>query len=240
MGTKAHTIMATLVYIGMAFCLTGLLATALIENFPHQIFGIAFFVLLVCHLVLNRFWIRHSLSGHWDPSRIFFTIIAAALALLSIAQAVNCLLLSSFFWSMLPQQFALFSSSLHMTLGTWIFCLAAVHFGLNANALIGNRLHLKQPVCNKEHKSPNRAIVGAIWVLLLAISAYGIIEFFQLQLPNYLFMFEAAQSEAAASLIARFFQYLCVGIAIAGVTHCASVFVQYCARKLASEAEFKL
>lgn len=240
MGSKVHTALVTIVYFGMAICLTGLLSTALIENFPHQVFGITFFALLVCHLVLNRFWIRHSLSGRWDFKRVLFLVVVIALALLSIAQAINCILLSSFFWSMLPHDFAFFSSSLHMTLGTWIFTLAAVHFGLNANALIGNKLRYHRPDCAHTDTRKRKMLVVIAWIALFAISIYGIVEFFDLQMPNYLFMIGGAQAETNVPLAARFLQYLCVGIAIASMTHCLSALVQKQARKYVGEAQFEV
>lgn len=226
MGTKTKTDVMALVYAGLALSLIGVLATALIENFPHQVFGIAFFVLLICHLLLNRFWIEHSLMGSWDARRVFLTAIDAALALLSIVQIVNCVLLSSFFWSMLPQQFAYFSSSLHMCIGTWIFVIASIHFGLNVNSLIGNRLHFHRTGKGKLLRTKGNVALLVVWVALAAVGAYGIFEFFQLDMGQYMLMLDGAQIEAGIPLIVRFAQYLCVGTAIAEITHCASVSLQ--------------
>lgn len=231
MGTKAHTILITLVYVGLAICITGLLATALIDNFPHQVFGIAFFILFMGHLLLNRFWIRHSLIGRWDLQRVFLMIVDAALVLLSIAQIINCILLSSFFWSMLPQQFAYFSSSLHMCVGTWIFVIAAVHFGLNANTLIGNKLHFDRAGNGKIYRNKNNALLLLVWLVLAGIGVYGIFEFFQLQMTHYMFMVENAEVEINVPIVTRFFQYLCIGGAFVEIAHWLSVLVQRYKRK---------
>ncbi len=226
MGTRVQTILMTLVYAGLAISLTGVLSTALIENFPHQIFGISFFALLICHLILNRFWIRHSLTGRWDLQRAILMIVDVALAILSIAQVVNCVLLSSFFWSLLPQDVAFFSSSLHMCIGTWIFVLAALHLGLNANALIGNRLHFHRTGMGKLLRTKGNVALLVVWVALAAVGAYGVFEFFQLGMGQYMLMLDGARVESGIALIGRFAQYLCVGIAIAEITHCVSVSQQ--------------
>lgn len=228
MGTKAQTLVMTLVYAGLAISLTGLLSTALIDNFPHQIFGIAFFVLLVCHLLLNRFWIRHSLMGMWDFRRIFLTTIDAILAVLSAIQVINCVLLSN--WSLLPQSIAYFSSSLHMCIGTWIFVIAAVHFGLNINALIGNELHLERIGNNKIRRTRKTLLTLLIWLLLAIVGVYGIFEFFQLHMLDYMLFLDGVTTQADAPLL-RFIQYLCVGIALTEITHCLSIFSQRCPRR---------
>lgn len=226
MGTRAQTIVMTLVYVGLAVCLISLQATALIENFPHQVFGIAFFVLLVCHLVLNRFWIRHSLSGKWDVRRAALMVIDVALMVLSLVQVVNCVLLSSFFWSLLPQQFAFFSSSLHMCIGTWIFVIAAIHFGLNTNALIGNRLHFERTGKGKLRTGTTNVFKLLVWLILAAVGIYGVFEFFQLHMANYMFMIGEGSAEMDVALVIRFGQYLCVGVAFAEISHWLSVLLQ--------------
>lgn len=231
MGTKAQTLLMTLVYTGLAVSLTGLLSTALIDNFPHQVFGIAFFVLLVCHLLLNRFWIRHSLMGTWDFRRIFLTVIDAILVVLSAVQVVNCILLSSFFWSLLPQDIAYFSSSLHMSIGTWIFVVAAIHFGLNVNASIGNKLHLDRTGNAKVRRTRKTTLTLLVWLLLAIVGVYGIFEFFQLHMLDYMLFLNGAALQTDTSPLLRFIQYLCVGIALTEITHFLSIFSQRCTRQ---------
>lgn len=231
MGTKAQTFLMTLVYVGLAISLTGLLSTALIDNFPHQIFGIAFFVLLVCHLLLNRFWICHSLMGTWDFRRIFLTTIDTILVVLSVIQVVNCVLLSSFIWSLLPHDIASFSSSLHMCIGTWIFVVAAIHFGLNINALIGNELHLDCTCTVKRRRARKTPLMFLVWLLLAMVGAYGIFEFFQLHMLDYMFFLNGAMLQTGVPPLLRFIQYLCVGIALVEITHFLWVFSQHCPQR---------
>lgn len=231
MGTKAQTLLMTLVYVGLGISLTGLLSTALIENFPHQVFGIAFFALLICHLLLNRFWIRHSLIGKWDPRRIFLIAIDTVVGALSFIQCINCILLSSFFWNMLPQDIAYASSNLHLCIGTWIFVIAAIHFGLNINALIGNRLHIGRTGKGKLRRTPGTFLMLFVWLMLAAIGIYGFYEFFQLSMLNYMFFLGDPAVPVNAPGIVRFFRYLCVGIALTEITHCLSIFLQHHAQK---------
>lgn len=226
MGTRLHTTLITLVYLGLALCLTALLTTAQIEDFPHQIFGITFFVLVVCHLILNRFWIKHSLSGRWNLHRVCVTATVAALALLTIAQAINCVLLSSYFWSLLPESFAYFSASLHMCFGTWFFVVAGIHFGLNVNVLIGNKLRLARSEKGTILANLHNVLVIAALILLGIVGMYGIVVFVQLEMPQYMFMMQTSEVTATTSLVVRFLQYLCVGIALTGITHSVSVLVQ--------------
>lgn len=231
MGTKGQTLLMTLVYAGLAISLTGLLSTALIDDFPHLVFGIAFFVLLVCHLLLNRFWICHSLMGTWDFRRIFLTAIDAILVVLSAIQAINCVLLSSFFWSLLPKDIAYFSSSLHMCIGTWIFVVAAIHFGLNANALFSKELRLDRTGNARIRRTRKTFLTLLVWLLLAVVGAYGIFEFFQLHMLNYMFFLNDVAMQTDTTPLLRFIQYLCIGIALTEITHYLSVFSQHCTRR---------
>lgn len=196
------------------------------RQFPPSDLRNSLFVLLICHLFLNRFWIRHSLMGMWDFRRIFLTTIDAILAVLSAIQVINCVLLSN--WSLLPQSIAYFSSSLHMCIGTWIFVIAAINFGLNINALIGNELHLERIGNNKIRRTRKTLLTLLIWLLLAIVGVYGIFEFFQLHMLDYMFFLDGAVLQTDIPPLLRFIQYLCAGIALAEITHFLWVFSQRC------------
>lgn len=223
MGTKTRETLIKVVYSVLAILLIAIQSTAQIEDFPHMVFGIAFFVLILFHLFLNKPWICHSVRGRWDFHRVITTFVIVALAVLVLAQVVNCILLSSFFWSMLPQEFAFFSASLHMAIGSWIFVLASIHLGINIQMVVGNRLRIVRTTGSNKHVRAHNVVAIALIALVSVASVYGIIEIVTSDIIPYMLMMNVDSSSEAAPIFMRIVRYVCIGTALCAITHCASI-----------------
>ena len=81
-----------LVDVLLAFDLVIVMATALIEEAPHEYLGIALAVLAIAHVVLNRRWFASLAKGRWNAVRVLqaltiFGLIVYLLARIQFAAA---------------------------------------------------------------------------------------------------------------------------------------------------------
>ena len=98
-------------------------------NTLHEILGIAFFLLMICHIVMKRNYFRSFFSGAKKPPARRFSDIVTLLLLLSII----ALMVSSMGVSRLifPWFRAVGSSDLHRYLATAVLTLAVLHGGMH-------------------------------------------------------------------------------------------------------------
>ena len=55
--------------IAMAVVFVAVMATALVQEAPHEYLGIALFALIVAHVVLNRRWLKAMFRGRYSALR---------------------------------------------------------------------------------------------------------------------------------------------------------------------------
>lgn len=94
----------------------------------HEWLGMAFFVLLVVHNVLNLRWWRMLRRGGWRPVRVAQTAVGVACVALAVATCVTALGVARY----LPFSAHLSASvvpRLHLGLAAWMFVLMSVHVG---------------------------------------------------------------------------------------------------------------
>lgn len=205
-STKAIKIVIDVI---MAAVLVAVMSTALVQEAPHEWLGIALFVLMIAHIILNRRWLASVFRGRHNALRILQIIVLVGLALCIIGQVASSLVLSKHAFGFLPAlPGASWARRAHMLCSYWSFVLAFAHAGLHI-------------------RIPKKLATWQLWTLrivVVLIACYGIFSFVQLNLPAYL----AGQVQFAAAdymtpLPLQFARYASIGILVAGIFHCIGI-----------------
>ena len=174
-GSKRFVRMA--VDILLAVILVLVMATALVEEAPHEFLGIALIVLMCVHLVLNRRWFATLARGRWSALRVIHAIVIVGLVACLIGQAVSAVILSKHALAFLPAlPGTAIARQAHMLCSYWMFAFAAAHAGLQMRSVFtSGRIRTMQPAARI-----------AVYALVAVIAVLGVISFVQLNLPSYL------------------------------------------------------
>lgn len=117
---KAGLIVDIMMYVLMLSQMLYVLTT----NNVHEIIGIAFFVCLIIHLVIKKWWFKTAFRKGHDTSRLFFNIVTLLLMLTSVVLMVSSMGVSRFLF---PWFSFLVSSEFHRYAATAAMTLAVVH-----------------------------------------------------------------------------------------------------------------
>ena len=194
----------------MAVVFVAVMATALVQEAPHEFLGIALFVLVVVHVVLNRRWFAALARGRYDAVRALQLVAVVGLLACIVAQVVSSLVLSKHaFWFLPALPGAAWARRVHMLCSYWGFLFAFAHVGLQFRAVVtrlGSKRHLG---------------AGAIWacrVALVAVACFGAWSFAALGLPAYLTgQVQFAFADYSTPLALTFAQYASIAVLVAGV-----------------------
>ena len=128
----------------MTVLLLLLMAYERIGAAAHEWLGMAMFLLVVLHHVLNRKWSKNILSGRHSPLRIMQTSIVVLLLLSMLGSMASGVVLSQHALAFLPIKGGLsWARTVHMLCAYWGFVLMGLHLGLHWGmimALAGKRL----------------------------------------------------------------------------------------------------
>ena len=191
--------------VAMAVVLVAIMATALVQEAPHEWLGVALFVLMAVHVVLNRRWLAAVFRGRHSALRVVQIVVVAGLVVCIVGQLASSLVLSKHAFGFLPAlPGAGWARRVHMICSYWAFVLAFAHAGLHARV-------------------PKNMAPWQKWaarIVLAVIACFGAYSFAQLDLWRYLtgqvqFAF-ADYSIPLALVIAR---YASVAVLVAGVFH---------------------
>ena len=100
-------------------------------NIVHEVLGIAFFLLVVCHIILKAGWIKALLKGKLakgSKARMFSNIVTVLLLLSIIAMALSGMGVSR---TLFPWFTALGYTDLHRYLATAVLTLSVIHGGMH-------------------------------------------------------------------------------------------------------------
>ena len=206
--------MATRVVVDvlLAVDLIFVMATALVEEAPHEYLGILLIVLAVAHTVLNRRWFTVLNKGRWSALRVLQALVMAALIACAVGQVASAVVLSKHaLWFLPAISGAAWARSVHMICSYWMFVLAFAHAGLQLRSLLARTGVLRNA------KPAALWVARAIWA---AIAIAGVVSFVQLGFPDYLLarvQFAAADYATPVPLLAA--QYATVAVMIAGLFH---------------------
>lgn len=199
----------------MAVVLTAVMATALVQEAPHEYLGIALFALVIAHVVLNRRWFKALFRGCCNAVRALQLIVIVGFLACILGQAVSSVVLSKHAFGFLPAiEGASWARRVHMLCSYWGFALAFAHAGL----------HIKTGVRRYARKLDGERATAAAWavrVVVFVISAYGATSFVQLGLAGYLLgQVQFAFVDYGKPLPLAFAQYASVGVLLAAAFHC--------------------
>ena len=162
---------AMLVDIAMAAVLIATMATAIVQEVPHEWLGMALFVLVTTHIVLNRKWLAALPRMRRSPLLVLQVAMLAILVGGILGMVASSLVLSKHVFGFLPAlPGAAWARRVHLLCSYWVFVAAFAHAGL----------HMRLP----RHLAP-RAVL-AIRIATVAAACYGAYCFVLLQMPAYL------------------------------------------------------
>lgn len=161
---------------GMTLVLLLLMSYQLVGEKAHEWIGMAMFLLVIGHHVLNRRWTGNITKGKNTAHRILQTVIVALLALTMIGSMVSGILLSNYIFRFVRiEGVANMARNIHILCAYWGFLFMAVHLGLHWNMML--RI-LERALTMK----------GIAKILGLLIAVYGGYAFYKREIVNYLFL----------------------------------------------------
>ena len=189
----------------MAMALIAIMATALVQEAPHEWLGIVLFVLLVVHIVLNRKWLAAVFRGRHGALRVLQIVMIVGLVICIVGQIVSSLVLSKHVFGFLPAlPGASWARRMHMLCSYWSFVFAFAHVGLQI-------------------RTPRGMASWQKWVariVFIAIACFGVYSFVQLGLWQYLTgQVQFAQVDFNAHLVLVMARYASIAVLVAGVFH---------------------
>lgn len=192
--------------IAMAVTLVTTMATALVQEAPHEYLGVALFGLMVAHIVTKQRWLASIFRGKYTALRILQIIVIAGLALCFAGQIASSLVLSKHAFGFLPAlPGAAWARRVHMVCSYWMFVLSFAHAGLHARIT----------------KDLTTGQTWAIRIACAAASCFGAHSFAQLSLWSYLTVqVQFAFADFNTPLVLTFARFASVAVLVTVVFHC--------------------
>lgn len=197
----------------MAALFVVVMATALVQEVPHEYVGIALFVAVVAHTALNRRWFKVLLRGRYNAVRVLQLVAVVGLLACMVGQVVSSLVLSKYAFGFLPAlPGASWARRVHMLCSYWSFVFAFAHAGLQLKGF--GRL-----VRKRGSDVPN-AVVWLGRIMAIAISCYGIYAFVQTGMGMYLLgQVQFAFVDFATPVAILCLRYAAIAVLVATVFH---------------------
>ncbi len=114
-------LMYTLLLVQMLYVFTG--------NNVHEILGVSFFICLIFHVILRRWWFKTLFVKNRPASRRFFDVVTALLFLAIILLVISSMGVSRFIF---PRVILMGNADLHRYLATSVLTLGVLHGGMHA------------------------------------------------------------------------------------------------------------
>ena len=154
------------------------MATALVEEAPHEYLGLALLVFVVAHVILNRRWFAALGRGRWTAVRAMQAVSIFGLVVCIVVQGASAVVLSKHAFAFLPAiPGSALARSAHLACSYWGFVFAFAHAGLQVKSVL-RRVGGTAPI--------NPALLWALRIAVAIASVFGAISFVQLGLPAYL------------------------------------------------------
>ena len=198
----------------LAGLLVAVMATALMQEAPHEYLRVALFTAVAAHAALNRRRLKALLRGRRNAVRTLRLVAIAGLAACVVGQAASALVLSKFAFGFLPVlPGASLARRVHMLCSYWGFALAFAHAGLHIRVL-GRLMH--SGGAGNALGAPHYAIWAAR-LLFVAVSCFGAYSFVRLDFGTYLFGgVQFASADYGASLVSSMMGYASIAVLIGG------------------------
>ena len=191
--------------IALALVLVAVMTTALVQEAPHEWLGVALFVLMTAHIVLNRKWLAAVFRGRYGALRVLQVVMLVGLVACVVGQIASSLVLSKHAFGFLPAlPGAGWARRVHMLCSYWAFVLAFAHAGL----------HMRTP------KGMSSWQMWAVRILFAAVACFGMYSFAQLGLWQYLIgQVQFAFADYSTPLALTAVRYASVAVLVMGVFH---------------------
>ena len=191
----------------MAVAFVATMATAIVQEAPHEYLGVALFALVVAHIVLNRRWLAALPRMRRTGLLVAQVATLAVLVGCILGQVASSLVLSKHAFGFLPAlPGAGWARRVHMLCAYWSFVAAFAHAGL----------HMRVPANMDARK------LRAVRAGLAAISCYGVYSFVRLGMPAYLTgRVQFAMVDFGTPLVLSFARYASVAVLVGTAAHIA-------------------
>ena len=201
----------------MSAVLVATMATALVQEVPHEWLGMALFVLMVSHAVLNRKWLLGVMRSRRKASYALHLVLIVGLLVCLVGMIASSLVLSKHVFGFLPAlPGASWARRIHMLFSYWMFVLAFAHSGLHVRV-------------------PRRMAPWKLWFLrvaAVAVGAYGAYAIVQLGMFAYLTgQVQFAMVDFNTPLAITFLRYAGVAALVAIVFHGVQVALTAAGRR---------
>lgn len=189
----------------MAATFVATMATALVQEAPHEYLGVALFALVVAHIVLNRRWLAALPRMRRNALLVAQAVTLALLVACIAGQVASSFVLSKHAFGFMPAlPGASWARRVHMLCSYWSFVAAFAHAGL----------HMRAPA----HMGQRR--LRALQVVLTAVCCYGAYSFARLGMPAYLAgCVQFAMADFGTPLVLSLARYASVAVLVATVAY---------------------
>ena len=199
----------------LAGLLVAVMATALVQEAPHEYLGVALFAAAAAHAILNRRRFKALLRGRRNAVDVVSIVVIIGLVICFVGQLASALVLSKFAFGFLPVlPGASLARRIHMLCSYWGFVLAFAHAGLHMKVL--GRL-MRIAGARRAQGAP-RYTVWAARLLFVAVSCFGVHSFVGLDFGTYLFGgVQFASADYGASLVSSMMGYASIAVLVGGL-----------------------
>lgn len=201
----------------LAGLFVAVMATALVQEAPHEYLGASLFVAVVAHVALNRRWFKALARGRYHAVRIFRLAVIAGLLICVAGQVASALVLSKFVFGFLPVlPGASLARRAHMLCSYWGFVLAFAHVGLQLKGFCG-LVHIGGM---GDAAGARRYIIWAGRFVFAIIACFGAYSFVHLGFGAYLLgQVQFAVAGYGMSIVRSLIGYASIAVLIAGLFH---------------------
>ena len=214
---KSRNAIKIVLDIALAATLVAVMATALVQEAPHEWLGVALFVFTVAHIVFNRKWLASVFRGRRNALRVLQIVVIVGLAACVLGQIASSLVISKHAFGFLPVlPGASWARRVHMLCSYWMFVFAFAHVGLHV-------------------RTPRGLASWQTWALriaFVAIASFGVYSFVQLNLWAYLTgQVQYAFVDPSIPIALSVARYASVAVLVAGVFHYVRTGIMFAAKR---------
>jgi hypothetical protein len=152
------------------------------DHTAHEWIGLAFVVLCITHIVINKHWYKNIFKGKYNLLRIIQAAINILLLAVIAVLLVSGLLLSRSVLSFLNLPGDLLYRQIHTTAAYWLYIIVSIHIALYWNRV----LYTMKKLTGIERENQIRIIIMRLLVFMIAI--FGIWSFIDRDMFAKLFL----------------------------------------------------
>lgn len=201
----------------LAGLFVAVMATALVQEAPHEYLGASLFVAVVTHVALNKRWFKALARGRYNAVRVLRLVAIAGLLVCVVGQVASALVLSKYVFGFLPVlPGASLARRVHMLCSYWGFTFAFAHVGLHFKGLL-RLMHIEG---TSDTSGAHRHVIWTGRFLFAIIAYFGAYSFVRLGFGAYLLgQVQFAVAGYGMSIIPSLMGYASIAVLIAGLFH---------------------